>query len=168
MATQRFNTLINGIPTNVQATTVSTGSASGGQILALTSSGLLDQSVMPAGIAPTAITATPTTAISAGQLVNFYSNAGALAVRPADSTTTGSEANAYAPSAVASGVAGSFQVSGVISGLSGLTIGTLFLGTVGAPTSTAPSTSGSIVQQVGKALSATSMEFMPTNPIVIQ
>ncbi len=168
MATARYLASINGVTQMVVPAVTSSGASTGGAIVALGSNGLLDPSVMPSGIGATTVTAVTSAAISAGQLVNFYSVSGTLTVRPADSTAAGSEANGFATAAVASGATGSFNVSGLVTGLSGLTIGaTYFLGAVGGATAVAPSTAGNIIQPVGKAISATSLEFVQGTPITV-
>ena len=168
MSTARYLALLNGTTTMVVPAVTSSGAATGGQIVALGSNGQLDPSVMPSGIGATTVTAVTSAAISAGQLVNFYSASGVLTARPADSTAAGSQAQAYATAAVASGATGSFNVSGLVTGLSGLTIGaTYFLGTVGGVVAVAPSTAGNVVQTVGNAISATSLEFAPQTPVTV-
>jgi hypothetical protein len=47
----KFLTLINGIMTLIAAVTSSSGSSSAGNIVALNSSGLVDSTMLPAGIA---------------------------------------------------------------------------------------------------------------------
>jgi hypothetical protein len=168
MATARFITLVNGIQTEVVPATTSAGSATAGQIIALNAAGQLDSTMLPAGTGLDTTSAITSAAISAGQMVNLYSNAGVLTARPADSTTTGSEANAYSLAAVGSGATGTFYLAGNVTGMSGLTLGTTyFLSTVGAVTTTPPSTAGNIVQIVGKALSATSLAFAPQHYTVL-
>ena len=55
-----------------------------------------------------------------------------------------------------------------MTGLSGLTVGaTYFLGAVGAVAAVAPATAGNIIQPVGKAISATSLEFVQGTPITV-
>jgi hypothetical protein len=163
MATNRYVNTVGGLLTQVVPAVTSAGAPTAGQIIATNSAGVLDATMLPAGVGANAVTATASATISAGMLVNIYNNAGVLSVRPADSTAVGSEANGYAPSATANGGTGTVNLgAGLISGLSALTIGTnYYLGTVGAPTTTVPSTAGNIVQYVGKALSATSLDFYP-------
>lgn len=168
MATQRFISLVNGIQTEIVPATSSAGSATAGQIIALNASGQLDSTMLPGGLGLDTVACVTSAAISAGQIINLYNNAGTLTARPADSTAVGSEANAYATSAVASGVTGTFFLSGNITGLSSLTPGTTyFLSTVGALTATPPSAAGNVVQIVGKSLSATSLAFAPQSVTVL-
>lgn len=167
MPATRFITLVSGIQTEVVPATTG-GGGSANQIPALDASGLLASSMMPAGLGLDTVSLVTSAAISAGTLVNIYNVTGTPTVRPADNTTTGSEANAFSLSAVSSGATGTFFLSGNITGLTGLTSGAImFLGTVGALTATAPSTAGNIVQIVGKALGTTSVAFNPQQYTVL-
>lgn len=181
-----------GAKIEVRANQTSAGAGDAGKIVALNSAGLVDPTmanVAGAVVAganvtrtgsgtvadpyvfsattsgPTTVTATAHGAISAGQLVNFYSNGGVLTAQAADNTTAGTEANGYATTGVADGASGSFSVGGIITGLSGLTLGaTYYLGKVGAviaSSGVASLTAGNILQVVGKALSATTLDFTP-------
>lgn len=168
MPTQRFITLSAGIQTEVVPNTTSAGSADSGKIIALNGAGQLDSTMLPSGLGLDTTSAITSSAISAGQMVNLYSNAGVLTARPADCTAVGSEANAYATAAVASGATGTFFLGGNVTGMSALTPGTTyFLSTVGAVSTTPPSTAGNVVQIVGKSLSATSLAFTPHQVTVL-
>jgi hypothetical protein len=161
---------VSGVKTWALALQSSAGSGSAGNLVALNSSGLIDSTMLPASTSgATTITATASTAISAGQLVNIYNNSGTVTIKPADSTSAGSQANGFCNVAIASSATGTVCLSGLVTGLSGLTTGTvMYLGTVGAVTATAPSTSGNVIQPVGTAASTTSMEFVPDYPITVQ
>jgi hypothetical protein len=100
--------------------------------------------------------------IAAGSLVNVYNNAGTANVVQADNTSSATSANGVALSAITSGVSGVITFGAIgVSGLSGLTPGQLFLGTAGAPTSTAPSSTGDVIQPIGLAITATTAVFNP-------
>ncbi len=161
MAGNRILTIVGNVRQWLAANQTSAGAGDAGKIVALNSAGQVDITMMPSGIGPTAVTATASASIPAG-LVNLYNNAGALAARPADNTSVGSEANAFTSTAVTSGASASFNLTGLLTGLSGLTVGTqYFLGTVGQPTATLPTTAGNVIQYVGKAVSTSSIEFQP-------
>lgn len=170
MAANKYTSLdpVKGTPILVSPTQVG-GTALSGQIVALNNTGLLDATMMPAGIGATAVQAVANSAISAGQLVNLYNVSGTLTAKPADNSTP-AFAVAYAVNAVAQGATGTFNLqSGTITGLSGLIPGTIYLlGTNGGFTVTAPTAVGSIIQQVGVATSATTLEFQPGYPTTIQ
>lgn len=62
------------------------------------------------------------------------------------------------------GVGGTIQVAeyGYVNGFAGLTVGVpVYVGTAGAITQTAPTTSGAFVKCVGYAISASTIKFMP-------
>lgn len=147
----------------------SAGSGSAGILVKLNSAGAVDATMMPAGVGANAVTATASATITAGQLVNIYNNAGALGVRPADNTSAGSEANGYATAGITSGASGSVNLGpGSVTGLTSLTVGSrYYLGTVGAITTTAPSTTGNVVQSVGIATSTTALDFQPLAPVTL-
>lgn len=146
----------------VAATVVSTGAANGGDIVALTDAGTLDQSLMPAGIGPTTITLPASEAIGAGKLVNIYASGGVATARLADASVPGKGANGYAPAGVASGANVTIYTGGSNAQAAGLTAGgDVFLSasSPGGVTPTAPSGSGQVVQRVGTATSATAFSF---------
>lgn len=163
MSVQRFLALISGKISEVVPLTVSAGAGSSGSLVALNGAGAVDISMMPAGIGGNTFTGPASAAISAGMLVNIYSNAGVMSIRPADSSATGSKADGYATEAISSGSTGTVNLGpGAITGLSGLTVGSdYYLGTVGVATVTPPATAGNVVQYVGKAVSATALDFQP-------
>lgn len=169
MALSRFLALINGVlQMVVPATTGGVGSA--GQIPALDpSTGLLALSMMPSGIGPTTVSVPTSAALAAASpLVNIYNASGTATSRPADSTAVGSEANGFVLAAFGNGATATVYTGGLITGLSGLTVGAFYyLGTAGALTATPPSTAGNVVQYVGKALSATTLEFNPQQPVTV-
>jgi len=103
-------------------------------------------------------------ALTAGQVLNLYTSAGAARIRKANATDSSKPANAFTLSAISSGASGAIYFAGqIITGLSGLTPGTVYYldTTGGALTSTPPSSSGNGVQEVGIALSATTLLFNP-------
>lgn len=166
MALQQFLALVGGRIQQLNPLQTSAGSASAGQIVALNSAGQIDATMLGAASGEASISATASEAISAGAIVNVYNNAGTVTVRNADNTAAGKEATGFAQAAIASGAAGTVTLQGVVTGLTGLTPGAYqFLGTVGAVVSAAPTTSGSITQIVGQAVSATSLMFRPMEPI---
>ncbi len=143
--------------------TTSAGAGDAGKIPVLDSSGLLDSSFMPVGIGADTASILTTEDISAGNLVNIYSDSGTAKCRKADATTAGKEANGYVLASTTSGQNAVVYFEQRITGLSGLTDGsTYFLSTTaGAYTATAPSSSGNIVQKIGRAVSDTVLLFMP-------
>lgn len=142
------------------------GAGAANKVGLLDASGKFDQSMMPVGVAPDFANIQATEAISAGAMVNIYNVTGAARMRLADAASN-KPAHGFAPSAVANGATGSVTFEGRVSGLSGLTPGPLFLGANGAPTSTATTTAGQLLQPVGTAISATEFNFARFPGIVI-
>lgn len=159
--------IVGGLPTEVEAKTSSAGAGDAGKIVALNGSGVLDSTMMPPGIGADAKTFTASEAIAAGDIVNIHDSSGAK-VRKADATTSGKHAVGFAQSAISNGASGTVTFEGVLTGLSGLTIGAhYYLGTTaGSITATPPSGSGNVVQRIGTAISATEISFEPGDPYV--
>lgn len=113
-------------------------------------------------------TATATENIALGALVNFYNSSG-LKVRNADNTN-GRAADGFAPAAVSNTASGTFIVGDgpntngagfVVDGTpaTSLTVGSVYyLDAAGGLTATLPTTSGYVVQKVGKAVSTTELQ----------
>lgn len=157
-----------GVLTEKSGTTASLGAGDSGKIVALDSSGRIDQTMMPVGVVPETASITASEALTAGNLVNVYSNAGTANCRKADATTAGKEAHGFVLTSVSSGATALVYFEGTNTALSGLTPGKQYLSTTaGATTTTAPSSSGNVVQVVGYAVSATAMSFQSTLPIVL-
>lgn len=148
---------------------VSAGGADANKIVALDATGRLDTSVMPVGISAEVLSVVSSENLAAGDFVNIYSNAGTLNVRKADNTTNGKPANGFVLAAVTSPAAATiYQISQANTQLSSLTVGSdYFLGTSGGVTTTAPSATGNLVQQLGRANSATSIVFVNFSTIEI-
>jgi hypothetical protein len=98
-------------------------------------------------------------ALSAGDFVNFYSNGGTLNVRRANAALA-QRAHGFVLAAVSTGANASVYTVGVNTAVSGQTVGDVFLQTSpGQAGSVVPSGSGQIVQNLGMALSANSINF---------
>lgn len=161
MTTNRFMTLINGIRTIVTAISTSAGATDANKIVATETTGRLHISLMPTGIGASTEVVTTSEALAAGDLVNIWNNAGTRNVRKADAGN-GRFANGFVTASVASAQPATVFLQGQNTAVTGQVAGTiLFLSatTPGAVTATAPSAVGNIVQEVGIALSATSLLF---------
>lgn len=169
MAAKKFLRNIAGRITEVVATVVSAGAGNDGDIVALDSTGRLDNSVMPVGIGADTKSITASENLSAGDWVNIWNDAGTTKVRKADATTEGKEADGFVLSAVTSGNPATVYFEGTNNQNSGLTLGARYYlsTTAGGETATAPSTSGNVVQYLGKAVSATEISFEPDQPITV-
>lgn len=113
-------------------------------------------------------TAQASQTLAAGDLINLHTVTGALRMRKADATDETKPAHGFVKAAVTSGSSGTFfgpgQVNDVVSGLTP-GAGYFLATTAGGVTTTAPSTAGNIVQEVGQAISATSLLFDPLDAV---
>jgi hypothetical protein len=142
--------------TIVNSKTSSAGAGDSGKLPALDGAGKLDTSFMPTGIGADT------------DLVNIYNATGTATARKADATTAGKEAHGFVLAATTSPAAATVYFEGSNTGVSGLTPGVQFLAiTAGTVTTTAPSATGNVVQRVGFATSATSLNFQSGVPLVL-
>lgn len=154
--------------TITNGTVVSAGAGDSGKLPALDAGGHLDLTVLPTGVGPDVYSVTASEALLAGDWVNIWNSAGNFRVRKADATTQGKEAHGFVLANVASsGVATVYGV-GNNTGVSGQTPGPVYLSTTpGQGTSVPPSASGNVVQNLGVATSATSVNFATGNTAVV-
>lgn len=152
----------NGRHTEKITVQTSAGAGDADKILSLDSTGRIDSSMMPTGIGADTRTAPAFEALLAGNLVNFFLDAGVTKVRKADASVAGKETDGYVLAAVASGANAIVYREGTNAQVTGLTIGVehfLSATVPGAATTVIPSGSGNVVQYVGKAFSATELGF---------
>jgi hypothetical protein len=110
------------------------------------------------GLGDATVEAAAGAALVAGDYVQLYNDAG-LKARPADASLN-RPADGYVLANVDSAATATVYLSGINTGLAGRTVGALlYLSTAGDVAETAPTTSGYIVQELGRALSATSAAF---------
>jgi hypothetical protein len=160
---------VSGVITEVEAKTSSAGAGDAGKIVALDTSGLIAESMLPVGVGADVIDVVCSENLSAGDFVNLWSDAGTGKVRKADASN-GRRAIGFVLSAYTSGQTATVYFDGTNTALSAMTPGSVYYlsgGTAGAATTTAPSTSGYIVQEVGIARSATELTFQPNQPITL-
>jgi hypothetical protein len=156
-----------GTLTETEATVTSAGAGNAGDIVALDNTGRLDDSVLPVGIGADTAVVTAGENLAAGDFVNIYNDSGAK-VRKADATTSGKEAHGFVLEAVDSGDPATVYFEGTNTQVSGATPGVVFLATTaGGFTSTAPSSTGNVVQKLGVAVSATAISFEAQQHIVL-
>lgn len=168
MAAKKFLRLINGVITEVFGIQTSAGAANAGDVPVLDDTGRLDGSMMPVGIGADTATITASETLAAGNWVNVWNDASTAKVRKADATTAGKEVHGFVLSAVTSGNPATVYFEGTNTQVSGQTPGPVYLQTTaGAGGTTIPSASGNVVQQVGVALSATSVNFERSTPVVL-
>lgn len=144
------------------------GGGSENKVPALDASGRLDATMMPTGIGAETSMLEAYGALAAGDLVNVFDDSGTMKVRKADATNAVAPANAFVLSAYSPAATATVYWAGLITGLTGLTVGPAFLSTTaGATTLTPPSSSGNVVQRVGWIINATTVFFRPQEVITL-
>lgn len=160
-----------GAVTEREAATSSSGAGDAGKIVALDTGGKLDNSLLPTGVGEETKTLVASEALTGGDWVNVFDDSGTTKCRKADATGPGAgkRAHGFVLAAVDSGSNATIYVQGINNQVSGLTGGSQYFlaTTAGGETTTAPSATGNIVQELGVALSATEVAFWPSNPIVL-
>ena len=165
MPAKKFLRLVAGVFTEVAATVTSAGAGNDGDLVALDSSGRLDNSVMPVGIGVDTKTIAASEALATGDWVNVWNGTGAK-VRKADATTAGKEAHGFVLAAVSSGGNALVYFEGTNTQVTAQVPGPVFLSTTpGKGGNTPAAAPGNLVQSLGVATSATSMNFEPAAPI---
>ena len=159
MAAKKFLRLVNGVLTEIFGVQTSAGAGNAGDLVSLDDSGRIDNSMMPVGIGADTATITASETLAAGNWVNVWDNSGAK-VRKADATTVGKEVHGFVLSAVTSGNPATVYFEGTNTQVTGQTPGPVYLQTTaGTGGATIPSASGNVVQRIGTAVSATSVNF---------
>lgn len=159
---------INNALTQIEALVTSSGAGDAGKIPALDASGRLDTSLLPTGIGADTQVVTTSENLSAGNLVNLYSNGGVFTARKADGTTAGKEADGYVLASTTGGQNTTIYGIGTNSAVTGLTPGRVYLSTTaGGITQTPPSSAGNVVQDVGFATASGELWFQRGTPIIL-
>lgn len=158
----------SGTLTEKAAVQSSAGAGDAGKIPALDAAGRFDSSMMPVGIGADTAAIEASEALAAGDLVNIYNDTGAKC-RKADASTAGKEAHGFVLAAVESAATATVYFEGSDTQVTGLTPGVQFLSASvpGGSSSTAPSSTGNVVQRVGYATAATALNFESGIPIVL-
>ena len=169
MAAEKYLYNNAGVVTEKSASQTSAGAADAGKIVALGNTGRIDESMMPVGLAADTASIVASEALAAGDLVNIWDDAGTPKARKADASMAGKEAQGFVLSAVSSAASATVYFEGSNTQMTGLLGGKQFLSATvpGKTQSTAPSSTGQLVQVVGFATSATTMNFQSRNPIVL-
>lgn len=147
----------------------STGAPDANKVPKLDGTGRLDGSVMPVGIGADTAQIVASEALSAGDIINVWNDAGTPKMRKADASAAGKAAMGFVLAAVANGATGTAYFEGSVTGLSGLTGGQRYLSTStpGGTQAAAPTVANQVVQKVGFATSATVMNFNVGEPITL-
>ena len=105
-----------------------------------------------------AVLATASEALAANDLVNVYDNGGTLSVRKANATDATKPSDGFVDAGYSAATVARVFKRGTLVG-SGLTSGAVYyLSTTGGAASVAaPAVTGNVVQQIGKAISATAL-----------
>lgn len=167
MPAKSFVRRVAGRFTEVLGVVQSAGAANAGDLIALDDNGKIDVSNMPTGFGQDTTQAAATEAITAPALVNLYLANNVQSVRNADNSVEGKEANGFVLASIASAATGTVNLSGTLSGLSGLTVDArYYLGTVGGVTPTPVTGAGKVDQLIGKATSASTIAFRAHDYVV--
>lgn len=167
----KFIDIVSGVKTLKTPITTSAGAGDAGKLPSLDSTGRLDTSFMPSGVAAETKSAVASEALSAGDMVNLWNDAGTIKARKADASGGATKrANGFVLAGVSSGATATVYLGGINTQRTGLTPGAMYFlsgSTAGAVTTTAPSTATHIIQIIGDALSATELEFVYDAPVTI-
>lgn len=154
-------------PTILNAKNTSAGAGDAGKIPQLDASGRLDATMMPVGLAADTAIITTSEAVAAGDFVNIWNSTGAK-VRKADATVAGKEAHGFVLVGAAAAAPATVYFEGQNTAVTGQTPGPVFLSTTaGVANAAPPSGAGNAIQRLGTAISATTVVFEATTPIVL-
>lgn len=159
---------VSGVLTETQ-TAFTGGGGDANLIPNLDATGKLTMAMLPTGVGSDTAIVVASETIGGGALVNIWNNAGAFVVRNATAGSAGKEAHGYVLTGGAVGASLTVYFEGNNSSVTGLSPGKQYLatGATGTMTTTAPSVAGQVVQVVGFATSATSLNFQSLSPITL-
>ncbi len=142
-----------------EAIIASTGAADAGKIAALDAAGKWDASMMPTGVGADTKAYPASENLAGGDYVNIFDDAGTWKIRKADGSDPAKFASGFVLAAVTSGSNDTVYFEGDNTSVSGLSPGLVWLSdaTPGAVVQTPPTAAGSIIQVLGTATSATSV-----------
>ncbi len=159
MSSNKFLTIINGVKQLVTAIAISAGVSDASKVIMTDSTGKIDSTLMPSGIGAATKSIVTSEALTAGNFVNIYNNAGTINCRRADNSN-GRPANGFVLTGFASAASATVYLQGENTGLTGLTPGSLyFLGVTGAALITPPTAAGATLQTLGYSTGTTSINF---------
>lgn len=170
MAASKFIQVVNGVLNEVQAKDSSAGAGDAGKIVALDAAGRVALNMMPAGVGPENQSVMASETIADGDFVSLHDVSGTLKARKADATDNTKLAHGYVLVGGASGSMLDVFFDAANTACTGLTAATRYFlsaTTPGKPTTTPPSGTGKVVQELGMAFSATTIAFRPTSGVVL-
>ncbi|ANJ20772.1 hypothetical protein HYO99_gp38 [Roseobacter phage RD-1410W1-01] len=142
------------------------GAGKANLIPALDLSGRLDSTMMPTGIGAETAVLEAFGALAAGDFVNVFNDNGVAKVRKADASDTVAPANGFVLAAFAAGESATVYFGGLNSAVSGVTAGPAFLSTTpGLSNHVAPGAAGNVVQRIGFAVNASTINVQFQDPI---
>lgn len=155
----------NGTKQEYAGKDTSVGAADAGEFVIATSSGKIDVSFMPNGVAADVIIATTGEALAAGDFVYIT---GTGTVMKADATSIAKAARGYVLVSSLTATQATVYFDESNSALTGLTPGATYYlsATPGTITTIAPLASGNIVQPIGFASSATNVHVNIKEPVI--
>ncbi len=156
----KFLKLVDGVITEEKAVVEGGTQDKDGMIPALDEDGRLDTSVMPEGLGAETIVTETSEALSAGDMVNLWDDAGTVKARKAKALDNTRPAHGYVAEGYDLGANATIFTDSYLT-TTGLTVGSKYYlsTTAGAITATAPDGEGNVVQMVGFALSPTKLAF---------
>ncbi len=153
----KYLTIESGDQVQELAINTSAGAADADKIIRTDAGGQIDPTFLPNQEVTTLVSGEN---LAAGDIVNVYDDGGTPKVRKADATTTGKEAWGFVKTGVTAPASATVFFEGVVTGLTGLTAGKVWLSTTaGQVTQTPVAATGNINQKVGVAISATEVVF---------
>lgn len=165
--------LVSGLVTEVEAKVSSAGAGDSGRIVALDASGRIDSTMMPVGIGADTASIQASENLAAGDYVNIHDVTGSARVRKADASTASAaeQAHGFVLNNVTSGDNATVYFEGPNTALTSLTIGTTYVLSHTTPggvvaLGSATTTAGHIVQIVGVAVSATTINTEIGQPVI--
>lgn len=171
MAAQGFLARVAGRTKQLFGLQVSTGAADAGKIPALNDDGVIDETMLPAGVGANTVSAAASESLAAGDFVNLWDDAGVLKVRKADNSNN-RRADGYVKVVVSSAASATvYRLNTINANRSGLTPGAEYwLGTAGGVISSPldPVTdTGKTDQYLGIAKSATELVTVEYEPVLL-
>ena len=156
----------SGFPTEEASVQSSAGAGDAGKIVALNSSGLIDDTMLNVGNPSQSMTAGES--LTAGDFV-YINTSDSNKIYKADADAVGKKAIGYVSASASTDAAVTVYFEGINTNLSGLTVGSDYFlsATAGGVTATQPSTAGQIVQYIGTAITTTAIHFKFSQPIVL-